>query len=420
MDILYPNCAGIDVHKQFLTVCRLHVDSQGHSHKETRTFGTMTSDLRALAAWLAEVGCTHVVMESTGVYWLPIYHVLEADFQVWVVNAQHIKRVPGRKTDVMDAEWLAQLLQRGLVNPSFVPPREQRALRDLVRYRQSLVEEQTRVSNRIEKVLEDANIKLAAVVTRLQGVSARAILHALLEGTGTPEQLADLAKGALRRKRDDLARALDGALQAQHTFLLTRLLAHLDFVDEELAAVEAEITAVVAALPAYQEAVERLDTIPGVNVQMATLIVAEIGVDMSRFPTDKQLTAWAGLAPGNNETGGKQRPARTRQGNKHLKRALVQAAQAAARTKDSYLRALYYRLKARRGPGRAAIAVARTILQIVYHMLRRGTTYQELGGDYFDRLNRDRTAKRLLHRLEHLGYDVQGLQFKEPKPAMAA
>jgi transposase len=256
------------------------------------------------------------------------------------VNAQHIKRVPGRKTDVMDAEWLAQLLHRGLVNPSFIPPREQRALRDLVRYRQSLVEEQTRVSNRIEKVLEDANIKLAAVVTRLQGVSACAILHALLEGTRTPEPLADLAKGTLRRKREALVGALDSVLQAQHIFLLTHLLAHLDFLDEEVAAVEAELTSMVAALPAYQDAVDRLDTIPGVNVQMATLIVAEIGVDMRRFPTDKQLTAWAGLAPGNNETGGKQRPTRTRQGNKHLKRALVQAAQAAARTKESYLRAL--------------------------------------------------------------------------------
>lgn len=418
MDILYPNCAGIDVHKKFLTVCRLHVDSEGRSHKETRTFGTMTSDLRDLAAWLAEVGVTHVVMESTGVYWFPIYNVLETQFEVWVVNAQHIKRVPGRKTDVMDAEWLAQVLQRGLVNPSFVPPREQRALRDLVRHRQSLVAEQTRISNRIEKVLEDANIKLAAVVTRLQGVSARAILRELLEGTATPEQLADLARGALRRKRDELARALDGALQAQHRFLLTHLLTHLDFLDEERAVAEAEINSVVADLSAYQEAVERLDTIPGVNVQMAMLIVAEIGVDMSRFPSDKKLTAWAGLAPGNNETGGKQRPARARQGNKHLKRALVQAAQAAARSKESYLRAMYYRLKARRGPGRAAIAVARTILQIVYHILRRGTIYQELGGAYFDQQNRERTAKRLLKRLETLGYDVQGVQLKEARPAM--
>ncbi len=406
MDILYPNCAGIDVHKKFITVCRLHQDADGRMHKEIRTFGTMPSDIRDLCIWLAAVGCTHVIMESTGVYWMPLYNVLEEQFTVWLVNAQHLKRVPGRKTDVKDADWLAQILQRGLITPSFMPPREQRMLRDLVRYRQTLIEERTRVSNRIEKVLEEANLKLAAVVSRIQGVTAQAILHASFEGEIDPQRLADLAQGSLRRKREDLVRALDGQMRPHHRFLLGRLLGHLEFLDAEITAVEQETTQVLEALPAYRAAIEQLDTIPNVSTQTATLIVAEIGIDMSRFPSDKHLAAWAGLAPGNNESGGKVRPSKARKGNTHLQRGLVQVARSLARGKENYLRALYYRLCARRGPNRACVAVARTILQIAYYLLKRGETYHDLGADYFDRQHKERTARRLLKRLEGLGYDV--------------
>jgi transposase len=407
MQKVLASCAGLDVHKKFVTACCLQTDDQGRTHKEHRTFTTMTSDIEALGNWLAGAQCTQIAIESTGVFWQPIYNLLEERFRVWLVNPQHIKHVPGRKTDVQDAEWLAQLLQHGLLRASFIPNREQRELRELLRHRQSLVEERNRITNRIQKLLEDANIKLASVATDLQGVSAQAILHALLRGETDPHQLAGLARGVLRTKRTELEQALRGGMRPHHRFLLAHLLAQLDFLDEEIALVEARIEEQVDALPGFRQAILRLSTIPGVKHQTALLIVAEIGIDMSRFPTDRHLTSWAGLVPGNNQSGGKQRPARTRQGNRFLRRGLVQAARAAARSKGTYLQALYHRLAPRRGTSRAAVAVARTILQMAYYLLSRGDIYHELGAEYLDRLDRERTTHRLVRRLEHLGYHVQ-------------
>lgn len=406
METVYPNCAGLDVHKKFVMACRLTVDEQGHTHSEMRSFSTMTDDLEALAVWLVEAGVTHVAMESTGVFWQPIYNILEERFEIFLVNAQAIKRMPGRKTDVKDAEWIATLMQHGLLQRSFIPDRDQRELRDLTRYRQSLVQERNRFANRLQKVLEDTNLKLSSVATDIQGVSAQAILQALLEGQEDPKVLAELAKGRMRNKREELERALKGQLREHHRFLLGDLLVHLDFLDEQIAKVEERIEAKLSQMPPFQEAVRLLDTIPGVNRPLATLIVAEIGVDMSRFPSDRHLTAWAGMAPGNNETGGKQRSGKTRKGNKYLKRGLVLAAHSAARKKHNYLRSLYYRLKSRRGQQRAAVAVGRTILQMAYHMIRNGQEYRELGENYLDQVDRERTAKRLVRRLQVLGYIV--------------
>src|SRR3712207_985030 len=280
MNRVFPNCAALDVHKRFVVACRLWVDQDGQAHQAIRKFGTMTADLEALAAWLTEVGCTDVVLESTGIYWRPLLNILDGRFTLWVVNANHVKHVPGRKTDVKDAEWLAQLLQQGLLQPSFLPPRAQRELRELVRHRQSLVDDRTRIANRVQKVLEDANLKLAAVVGDIQGVSAQAILRSLLAGEGDPQVLADLARGKLRQKRAQLEQALVGRLQDHHRFLLTHLLTHLDFLDEEIAALEAQIEVLVAQIPELQETVERLDTIPGVGWFVAVLIVAEVGLDL--------------------------------------------------------------------------------------------------------------------------------------------
>lgn len=414
MERVFPNCAGLDVHKKLIVACRLAVDERGAGRKETRRFGTMTAELEALAAWLAAGGCTHVAMESTGVYWRPIFNVLQDRFEVWVVNAHHVKHVPGRKTDVKDAEWLAQLLQQGLLRPSFIPPQAQRDLRDVVRQRQTLVEDRTRVVNRVQKVLEDANLKLAAVVGDLQGVSGQAILHALLEGEQDPQALAELARGKLRKKRAELERALVGRLREHHRFLLTHLLSQLDFLDEEIGLLGARIEALLAQQPEVAEAVERLDSIPGVSRLTAVVLVAEIGHDVSRFPTARHLGAWAGLAPGNRESGGKAQAAGTRRGNRYLRRGLVQAALAAARTRGSYLKALYHRLAARRGKRRAAVAVARSLLEIAYYLLLRREWYRELGAEYFDQLDRERTSARLLHRLERLGFTVT---LTEPIPA---
>jgi transposase len=406
LTMVYPNCAGLDVHKKFVVACRLVVDEQGHTLQELRQFSTMTADLESMADWLLVGGCTHVAMESTGVYWQPIHNILEDRFEVFLVNAQSIKRMPGRKTDVKDAEWIATLMQHGLLQRSFIPCRAQRELRDLTRYRQSLVEERNRFANRLQKVLEGTNIKLSSVVTDIQGVSAQAMLRALLNGQEDPKVLAEMAKGRLRSKRAELERALVGCITAHHRFMLSELLVQLDFLDEQVAKVEARIEEQLAQMPEYLEAIELLDTIPGVSRQLATMIVAEIGIDMSRFPSDRHLTAWAGVAPGNNETGGKRRSGKTRKGNRYLQRGLVLAARAAARTKHTYLRSLYHRLAARRGKGRAAVAVGRTILQAAYYMLKRGETYHDLGEDYLDRMDRERTSRRLIKRLEGLGFDV--------------
>ncbi len=417
MERIHPNCAGLDVHKKFVTACRLTSDAHGHTAKEIRQFSTMTEDLEALADWLAEGGCTHVAMESTGVYWQPIYNILEDRFTILLVNPRDIKYVEGRKTDIQDAQWLAELMQLGLLKASFIAPREQRELRDVVRYRLSLVQERTRIVNRLQKQLEDANIKLASVATDIQGASAQAMLRELLAGRDDPKALAEMARGRMRAKQAELEKALKGKVREHHRFMLAHLLSHLGYLDEEIAALEARIEELLAKMPPFQEAVTLLDTIPGVDRQGATLIVAEIGVDMSRFPTDRHLTAWAGLAPGNNETGGKRRPAKARKGNRYLRAGTVQMAHGAARKKDCYLRSFYHRLAARRGKARAAVAVGRTILQIGYHLIARKQTYQEMGADYFDRLDRERTVKRLVRRLENLGLTVE---VKEQSLAAAA
>jgi transposase len=406
MIIVYPHCVGLDVHKKFVTACRLTLDEQGQTHQTLRQFSTMTDDLEALADWLAEGQVTHVAMESTGVYWQPVHNILEERFEVFLVNARAVKRMPGRKTDIKDAEWLATLMQHGLLQASFIPKREQRELRDLTRYRFSLVKERQRFANRLQKVLEDANIKLAAVATDIQGVSAQAILRALLAGEQDQHVLADLAKGRLRHKQHDLERAVNGRLREHHHFMLTELLTQLDFLEQQIDKVEQRIEAKLAGMPAFEAAVRLLDSIPGINRQLAITILAEIGVDMSRFPSDRHITAWAGVAPGNNQTGGKQRSGKVRKGNPYLKRALVLGAHAAARTKHTYLRSLYYRLAARPGKSRAAVAVGRTILQMAYHMLKNGEFYRELGESYLDQFDRERTAKRLVKRLQALGFIV--------------
>jgi transposase len=406
LKIIYLYCAGLDVHKKFVVVCLLSADQHGQVHKEMRTFSTMTADLEAMADWLAESQVTDVAMESSGVYWQPIFNILEGRFNLLLVNAQSIKRMPGRKTDMKDAEWIATLLQHGLLQASFIPGHQQRELRELTRYRQSLLQERSRFANRLQKVLEGTNLKLASVATDLQGVSAQAILRALLSGQEDPTVLAQMARGRMRSKQDELEQALVGKLTPHHRFMLNELLTHLDFLDQHLAMLETQIDEALSQMTPFQEAVRLLDTIPGVDRYLAILIVAEIGVDMSRFPSDRHITAWAGVAPGNNETGGKKRSGRVRQGNKYLQSGLVLAANAASRTKNCYLRALYSRLAARRGKNRAKMAVARTILQMAYHMLQRGESYRELGADYLDRLDRERSAKRLVKRLQALGFDV--------------
>lgn len=407
LKIIYLYCAGLDVHKKFVVVCLLSIDQHGQVHKEMRKYSTMTADLEAMADWLAESQVTDVAMESSGVYWQPIFNILEGRFNLLLVNAQSIKRMPGRKTDMKDAEWIATLLQHGLLQASFIPGHQQRELRELTRYRQSLLQERSRFANRLQKVLEGTNLKLSSVATDLQGVSAQAILRALLAGQDDPTVLAQMARGRMRSKQDELEQALVGKLTPHHRFMLSDLLAHLDFLDQHLAMLETQIDEALSQMPPFQEAVRLLDTIPGVDCYLAILIVAEIGVDMSRFPSDRHITAWAGVAPGNNETGGKKRSGRVRQGNKYLQSGLVLAANAASRTKNCYLRALYFRLASRRGKNRAKMAVARTILQMAYHMLQRGESYRELGADYLDRLDRERSAKRLVKRLQALGFDVQ-------------
>ena len=367
----------------------------------------MRDDLEAMAGWLAEAGVTHVAIESTGVYWQSVHNILEGRFTVYVVNAQAVKRMPGRKTDMRDAEWLATLMEHGLLQASFIPERAQRELRELTRYRQSLVEERSRFANRLQKVLEGTNLKLSSVATKMQGASAQAILHALLDGQTDPKALAALAQGRLRQKRELLERALSGTLTPHQRFMLSDLLMQVDFLDERISALEAEIERHLAALPAFETAVRLLDTIPGVNRMAAATIVAEIGVDMSRFPSDRHLTAWAGVAPGSNESGGKQLSSKARRGNKYLRRILTLCARAASSTKDTYLRSLYYRLKARRGASRAALAVGRTMLQMAYHMIQRQQAYSELGANYLDSLDKLHIAQRLVKRLEGLGFDVQ-------------
>jgi transposase len=371
--------------------------------KEIRTFRTMTADLLALADWLQEAGCTHVAMESTGVYWRPVYNLLEGQFELLVVNAQHIKTVPGRKTDVKDAAWIAELLRHGLLRGSFIPSKPQRQLRELTRYRSTLVQDHARTLNRLQAVLEDANLKLASVVTDISGVSARAMLEAILAGERDVETLADLARGRLRAKRDQLKEALEGRVTAHHSFLLTEHLSTLEYLDEAIARISGEID---QRLTAEQEAIALLDTIPGVGQRAAEILIAEIGTDMGRFPSAKHLASWAGMCPGNHESGGKRLSGKTRKGNRWLRQILVEIAQVASKTKHTYLAARYKRLAARRGKKRALIAVGHTVLVIAYTLLTRQQPYQDPGAVYFDQREQHRVERRLVQRLERLGYEV--------------
>jgi transposase len=386
-----------------VTACLVTADAGGEPTRVTQPFGTMTEDLLALSDWLASAGCTHVAMESTGVYWKPVYNLLEGAFELLVVNARHVKQVPGRKTDVRDAEWLAELLRHGLLRASFVPDRGQRELRELTRYRTSLVRERTAAANRLQKTLEGANIKLAAVATDVLGKSGREMLAALVGGATDAAAMAQLARGRLREKIPALERALLGSFGAHQRFLVAEHLAQVDFLEGAIERVSAEIT---ERLRAHDAAVTRLDTIPGIGRHVAQALLAEIGVDMARFPTAHHLASWAGMCPGNRESAGKRQSGRTRKGSPWLRVLLVQAAHAAARTRGTYLAAQYRRLATRRGKNRAAVAVGHSILIMAYHLLRDDTLYRDLGPNHFDELDRAALERRLVRGLERLGYTV--------------
>jgi transposase len=410
MDTLFPRCAGIDVHKANVVVCVRRADRPGKVCEEVRTFATMTRDLLALSDWLAEHGVTHVAMESTGVYWKPVCNILEGRFQVILVNAEHIKQVPGRKTDVKDCQWIAQLLRHGLLKASFVPPAPIRALRDLTRQRTQLVAEKASAANRIPKGLEDANIKLASVATDVLGASGRAMLEALIAGVTDPEQLADLARMRWRAKLPELRRALQGRVTEHHRFRLRMHLDHIGHREELIGRLSGRIEEVMAP---FAEAATRLATLPGVSQWVAETVVAAIGPRREQFPTAGHVASWAGMSPGNNARAGKRRSGHTTHGNRWLRQMLVQAAWAASRAKGTYLAAQYRRLAKRRGRKRALVAVGHTLLVMIYQVLRKGTTYAELGADFLDRQEPERLTRQLVKRLESLGHKVT----LEPRPA---
>lgn len=403
MQIINAHCAGLDVHKKTVVACSLTPNPQGGWHKETKTFGTMTCDVLALSDWLQTRGCEVVAVESTGDDWKPVFNILEATVEVVLVNAAHVKRVPGRKTDVKDAEWLAELLEHGLLKASFIPPPAIRDLRELTRCRCTFVRERATLVNRVQKALESANLKLGSVATDVLGVSGRAILEAVCAGNTDAATMSELSKGRLRAKRVELAKALEGRVKPHHRFILTELLGQIDSLDDTIARFAAEIE---RQCHPFEQAVKLLDTIPGVGRETAEMIVSEIGVDMERFPSANHLAAWAGVAPGNHESAGKRLAGRTRQGNRALRTGLVQAAHAAAHTKDTFLAAQYHRLASRRGKKRAIIAVAHSILVIAYHLLTKQEPDRELGGSYHDQRNLAATTGRLTKRLQKLGYHV--------------
>lgn len=403
MTAIYQSVAGLDVHQATVVACRRRLIADGQAESEVKTFQTTSADLRGLAAWLAEWQVTHVAMESTGVYWIPVWNILEGQFQLLLANAQHLKKVPGRKHDVGDAEWIAQCQQCGLLRSSFVPPAEVRGWRQLTRQRMKLVDQRTAVINRLHSVLEQGNIKLANVASNIVGASGRAMICALSQGESDPARLAALARGRLAAKYEQLVASLDGHLQAHQRWLLKRLLRQLESFEQEIVVFDDEIN---TQMGAYLAQLAGLDTISGVGRRSAENVLAEIGADMGQYPTADHLVSWAALCPGKDESAGKRRSSKTAKGNRWLKRALTEAAWAATREKDSYLAALYRRLAPRRGKKRAIIAVARTILQAAYYILKEGVEYRELGGDYFERLNEEKTTGYLVKRLEKLGYEV--------------
>ena len=408
MQAVYERCAGIDVHKRTVVVTVLvavgqDVLEKAAVHKQTRTFGTMTADLLELAEWLEALGVTHVAMESTGVYWWPVYNRLEEGRTILLVNPRHIKAVPGRKTDVKDSEWIADLLRHGLIPKSFVPPKPIRELRALLRYRRKVIEARTAERNRLLKLLETANIKLASVVSDVFGVSGMLMLRAIVDGAPTPEQMAMLARGKLRKKMGLLTPALEGRVEEHHRFILRLQLRRLEQADADVVELDARID---LKLEPYAKQHELLKEIPGVERTLAATFIAELGTDMTVFHSAAHLASWAGVCPGNNESAGKRGSARTRKGNVFLKTALVEAAIGASQKRGSYLKAKYWKLKSRCGPKRAAVAIAHKILTAAFHMLSTGTNYRELGDSFLDKLDTSRTVHHLKRRIEHLGYLV--------------
>ncbi|MGG4070881.1 IS110 family transposase [Bacillus tropicus] len=399
MQVLIERACGLDVHKKTITACI--VTPEG---KEIKTFHTHTVYLLQLIDWMKEHRCTHVAMESTGVFWKPIVNLLEAeDIQYLVVNAAHMKAVPGRKTDVKDAEWIADLLRHGLLTASYIPDRNQRELRELVRYRRSLIQERAREHNRVQKVLEGANIKLASVATDIMGLSSRDMMNAMINGEEDPEKLASFARGVMKKKKEELELSLRGKMSAHQRLMLKTMLTHVDFLNEQITELDAEVA---KRLAPFQEDIDRLDTIPGIARRTAEQILAEIGTNVgSRFPSAAHLCSWIGLVPGHNESAGKRKPSKTRKGNKYLRSALLEASQSVCRS-DNYLGALYRRIAARKGGRKAAVAVAHAIMKIAYHLLTRNEDYRDLGADYFEKRQQDFIVKQSVRRLENLGFTV--------------
>lgn len=439
MEIIYVRCAGIDVHKKTVVVCCITIDASGKKQIEIRTYSTTTAGLLAMSDWLSGMQITHVAMESTGEFWKPVYNILEGNFELLVANARHIKNVPGRKTDVKDAEWIAELLRHGLLRGSFIPPQEQRDLRDLTRQRSNLVQDRATVVNRLQKVLEWANLKLSSVATDVTGVSARSMLEAIIENKVDAKTLAELAKGRLRNKRSELESALTGIVREHHRFMLAQHLAQIDFLDEQVERFDQQIhehmqqsdappeppiptdtdeqstsgatEPLVTNAPAtstlsWQQAIELVDTIPGISLRAAEMILAETGIDMRRFASEEHFSSWAKVSPGNNESAGKRYSGSAGHGNRWLRTVLVQSAWAAVRVKNSYLNTFYHRLAARQGKKRAIFAVAHRILIALYHMLKKQEPFKDLGAAYLDERNKPKLLNRMKHRIEQLGFRV--------------
>lgn len=404
MDVMVARCAGLDVHKDTVVACIRTPGPDGHQVGQTRTFGTMTAELLALRDWLVANEVTRVAMESTGVYWRPVFYVLEEELECWLVNAAHMRNVPGHKTDVADAEWIAELVEHGLIRPSFVPPKPIRELRELTRHRKTLIEERSRVAQRLDRQLQDAGVKLSSVASDILGVSGRDMLQALVSGTRDAEILADLARGRLRVKIPELKQALTGRFGPTHALLVGEILAHLDYLDEAIERISTRVDEVIAPF-----AIERdlLSTIPGVDTRTAEAIIAEIGVDMTVFGSSARLASWAGMCPGQHESAGKSRSGRSRHGDVHLQKHLTVAAMAAVNTKDTYLAAQYHRLVGRRGKKRARKAVGHSILVAAFYMIAGGIPYADLGGDYFLKRNSpERQARKHLTQLKALGWTI--------------